>query len=450
MSAADASHDGRIDMREWVEYATRRVPQVQIQEMELASARGANLAFADDELVLRVASRSGQRPRMFYRPDASALPIVMSNADLAADGWPGQRPGDFNGGVAPATQQREMRPLAIAVSDRTIMDEPLPPATKTAWQEKLTALNHSAKFETVDDPGQADWILQVASLKRPEIFFLVPATDADAEVKAMLTLMSPPGDASLPWLATELSRLSALGPVDPSHFAATQERAFLGVFRKGPAEDLKADIVEEQSGVYHTANRTQAVLGTYGKLVDGNRLMGRLPKFEHRGLVGQLEQVRRFATVQRQGHSAGKDFLSLAGARQAWQFVNLGGRVAGSRENEVSYEILGVRLDQNDVIKALNADSDALTYFDYLASQQQSPCVVLENVVFTNYASSQGTTLELAGTAENSLTPDRASADFQNQRTASTEFRSPVIRCYQMYAVKMHQGKVMELTALDP
>jgi WD40 repeat protein len=341
-SAANAGpHDGRIDMREWLDYATRRVPQIQLHEMELASARGANLAFADNEQTMSLAARSAQRPRMFYRSDTETTPMIMAIAGTT----PSPAIADFEPGNAEQMSKNQLRPAQID---------------------------------------------------------------------------------------------------------GAKERGFLGVFRKGPAEDLKADIVEEQSGVYHTLNRTQAVLGTYGKMIEGNRLMGRLPKFEHRGLVQELDHVRRFATVQRRGQSAGKDFLSLFGSRQAWQVVNLGGKISGGRENEVAYEIVGVRLDQTDVIKALNADTDALTYFDYLASQEQAPCVVLENLVFTNYTASQGTNLNLGVTAKTTLTPDSVEAQVENERSSSTEFTSPVIRCYQMYGVKLHQGRVVELAALEP
>jgi hypothetical protein len=261
--------------------------------------------------------------------------------------------------------------------------------------------------------------------------------------------MSPPGEPAIGWLDEELQRLARSGNVFRAGDNDHQERR-LGIFKKGPAEDLKADIVEEQSGVYHTPNRTQALLGTYGKMVDGNRLLGRLPRFEHRGLVQQLDRVRRFVTVQRQGRDRGKDFLSFVGKRLAWQVVDVAGQVSGGRESEVDFEIVGTRLDQSEAIKAINADADALNYFDYLQKNKETPCVVLENVVFTSYSAANGSSLNLAANANVATTAIGAEAKVAGQRSGFTQFTSPVVRCYQTYKVKLHQNQVVELVYIEP
>ena len=68
--------------------------------------------------------------------------------------------------------------------------------------------------------------------------------------------------------------------------------AVFGIAHRGSAEDLKAEVVDEQSAVYHTSNRTQAVLGTYGKMMRGNHLANRLAHFEQRGIVQRLDSSR--------------------------------------------------------------------------------------------------------------------------------------------------------------
>ena len=223
-----------------------------------------------------------------------------------------------------------------------------------------------------------------------------------------------------------------------------------GFAHHGPAEDLKTEIVEEQSGVYHTSNRTQAVLGTYGKMVEGNRLLGRMSRFEHRGIVRELERVRRFTTVQRVGSGTGKDFVSFVGNRQAWQIIDLAAQVSGGHHEQVAFEILGVRLDQNDVIKALNADDDALGYFDYLRQHKQTPCFVLENVAFTSYTTASDSNMNLGAKAKTGLTSDGAEARVENQRSSFMQLTSPVIRCYQVYEVKMDGRQIVELVCLQP
>ncbi len=330
-SAADAEpRDNRILLREWLDYAARRVPQA--RDMQHAIARGGDGVNIDESKSNAVTEHREQRPRVFYRRETERNPLVVADPRL----------------------------------NDSVPDE----------------------LQSENDP--------------------TITADADGE------------------------------------------RSVLGIFRKGPAEDLRAEIVEEQNGVYHTQNRTQAVLGTYGKLVAGKRLVGRLPKFEHRGLVQQLERVRRFVTVQRQGRRGGKDFLSFVGNHQAYQVVDLAVQASGGRQNEVTFEMVGLRLDQNDVIKALNSDGDALTYFEYLRTNKEAPCLVLENVVFTSCSVAESTTLALGGSAKTALTTDGGAARVQNQRSSSTQFTSPVVRCYQMYEVKLHQNRVVELVSLAP
>ena len=70
--------DGEDRAREWMDYATARVPEMQMDEMRRAATRGVNLSFADGERALNVQNRSGQRPRVFYRREIEAQPLVVA------------------------------------------------------------------------------------------------------------------------------------------------------------------------------------------------------------------------------------------------------------------------------------------------------------------------------------------------------------------------------------
>ncbi len=70
--------DGGVLVREWLDYATGRVPEMQLNEMERALARGTNLSFAEEERGLTVDKRSGQRPRVFYRREPAPQPLVVA------------------------------------------------------------------------------------------------------------------------------------------------------------------------------------------------------------------------------------------------------------------------------------------------------------------------------------------------------------------------------------
>jgi WD40 repeat protein len=82
---ADSSpEDGKIVIREWMDFASLRVPQIQIKMMEEAQKRGKYLTFADWERdILDLKKRSLQRPRVFYRrePEKKLFVIAIPKND---------------------------------------------------------------------------------------------------------------------------------------------------------------------------------------------------------------------------------------------------------------------------------------------------------------------------------------------------------------------------------
>jgi len=65
--------DGVVTGREWLDYAVRRVPQLQRGMMEDAHKAGRDIAVVDgEESIKDVEDRTLQRPRVFYRRDADA------------------------------------------------------------------------------------------------------------------------------------------------------------------------------------------------------------------------------------------------------------------------------------------------------------------------------------------------------------------------------------------
>jgi WD40 repeat protein len=70
--------DGQVWAREWLDYATARVPQMQLEEMKRARGLGLNLSFKDEERGLDIERRSSQRPRVFYRREADGSPLLVA------------------------------------------------------------------------------------------------------------------------------------------------------------------------------------------------------------------------------------------------------------------------------------------------------------------------------------------------------------------------------------
>lgn len=89
--AADARpKDGQVLMGEWLDYATERVPLMQLESMKksrgvLGQAPKPPLAFVDGEERIAIPeNRSLQRPRVFYRRELAARPLVVTKVQAAA------------------------------------------------------------------------------------------------------------------------------------------------------------------------------------------------------------------------------------------------------------------------------------------------------------------------------------------------------------------------------
>ena len=71
--------DGEVWAREWFDYASARVPNMQIQKMKQARDAGLNLVFLEgEERGLDIEQRVTQRPRAFYRRESEERPLIIA------------------------------------------------------------------------------------------------------------------------------------------------------------------------------------------------------------------------------------------------------------------------------------------------------------------------------------------------------------------------------------
>jgi WD40 repeat protein len=71
--------DGEITLREWLDYASQEVPQLELQLMQAARTRGMDVAIVEGEQKIEeLEKRSLQRPRVFYRREPEATPFVVA------------------------------------------------------------------------------------------------------------------------------------------------------------------------------------------------------------------------------------------------------------------------------------------------------------------------------------------------------------------------------------
>jgi WD40 repeat protein len=79
-SAADSNpKDGQVWVREWFDYASTRVPNMQLEKMKQARGLGLNLSFlAGEERVSELERRAPQTPRVFYRRESEGQPLIVA------------------------------------------------------------------------------------------------------------------------------------------------------------------------------------------------------------------------------------------------------------------------------------------------------------------------------------------------------------------------------------
>jgi uncharacterized caspase-like protein len=85
--AADQEpRDGMVAAREWLNYAVERVPQMQMEKMQGRILEQEDVAFVEGEENIREpAKRSAQRPRVFYRRELEAQPLVIARTPAPAE-----------------------------------------------------------------------------------------------------------------------------------------------------------------------------------------------------------------------------------------------------------------------------------------------------------------------------------------------------------------------------
>lgn len=86
LKTAVADHepnDGIVSAREWLDFATERVPQMQEEKMKQARGLGLEIAFTEGEQkITDPDKRSLQRPRVFYRREMETDPLVIARPGI--------------------------------------------------------------------------------------------------------------------------------------------------------------------------------------------------------------------------------------------------------------------------------------------------------------------------------------------------------------------------------
>jgi len=78
--ADDDPKDGRILLREWLDYSTARLPELQLDGMKRMAALGRNISIlqGENQRSVSLSKRETQRPRVFYRREPELTPLVIA------------------------------------------------------------------------------------------------------------------------------------------------------------------------------------------------------------------------------------------------------------------------------------------------------------------------------------------------------------------------------------
>lgn len=84
-TAADIQpKDGQVVLKEWLDYATQRVPQMQEEKMKEGRQLEQIVAFVPGEERTDPAKRNLQRPRVFYRRELEVKPFIVARSETVS------------------------------------------------------------------------------------------------------------------------------------------------------------------------------------------------------------------------------------------------------------------------------------------------------------------------------------------------------------------------------
>ena len=83
---ADGDGNSQITLREWLDFAVQKVPEMQAEQEGKCRADVECPTENKEELVKQLTLQQGQRPRVFYRRETDEFPFVVATTRVAASG----------------------------------------------------------------------------------------------------------------------------------------------------------------------------------------------------------------------------------------------------------------------------------------------------------------------------------------------------------------------------
>jgi hypothetical protein len=251
-------------------------------------------------------------------------------------------------------------------------------------------------------------------------------------------------------------------PPSAEEWKSLHQETNRGLFGDGGLGDLASKHIRVNGTRYWTTNATEGTLASYGKKITDKPQhydrMGHIKGVEY-SVDGNSWKARYVVNSDALLKLTGDRFLEYAG-------VAADVAAAGRKQIEITFLVVDVPKEQ--IIRRLNADIEALEYFDGLLARLQqhrsvglkkvfekeppTPQVVVGNVIVLSGEFSKAWDLAANGAIRNVVTATGVKLEIRGQKNEAITYLSPVVRCYRMYSVEFkvdEQGRPVRVEVLD-
>jgi len=235
-----------------------------------------------------------------------------------------------------------------------------------------------------------------------------------------------------------------------------------GLFGDGGLGDFSSKHIRVNGTRYWTTNATEGTIASYGKKITDSP-----QHFDRMGHIKGIEYSIDDTSWKAKYVVNSDALLKLTGDRfLEYAGVTADAAAAGRKQVEITFLVVDVPKEQ--IIRQLNADLDALEYFDGLLARLQkhrrsglkrafekeppTPQVVVGNVIVLSGEFSKAWDLAADGAIRNVVTATGVKLEIRGAKDEAITYLSPVVRCYRMYSVEFkvdEQGRPLKIEVQD-